>query len=84
MQRRDVPERKASNVATLRSNIATFHRVVKTNVATFQRSEKPTSRRYREGLIQRRDVEIQRRDVPEKGQTDVTTFRRRDVATSRR
>ena len=35
------------------------------------------------GLIQRHDVEIQRRDVTEKSQNDVTTLRRRDVATSR-
>ena len=52
-QRRDVPERGAANVATLRSNVATFRRGSKSNVATlgsnvatFQRSYKPTSRRW--------------------------------------
>ena len=44
----------------------------------------PTSRRSRGDLNQRRDVEIQRRDVPEKGQTDVATLKRRDVESQRR
>ena len=50
MQRRDVPEMETANVATLRSNVATFQRVIKTNaatlgsnIATFQRSTKMTS-----------------------------------------
>ena len=43
VQRRNVPESQVSNVATLRSNVATFQRVVKINVAMFQRSSKPTS-----------------------------------------
>ena len=98
MQRRNVPKRKTSNFVTLRSNIATFQRVMKTNVATlrsnvatFQRSTKmtsrrwdPTSRRSRGGLIQRRDVGIQRHDVPEIGQTDVATLKRRDVESQHR
>ena len=63
MQRRDVPENEAANVAKLRLNVATFQRVVKNNIATlrtnvakFQRRAKmmsrcwdPTSRRSREG-----------------------------------
>ena len=74
------------NVATLRLNVATFQRVVKTNVTTFQRRAKMTSRRWdpmsqrsREGLIQRRDVEIPRRDVPEEG-----LIQRRNVEIPRR
>ena len=40
-----------------------------------------TSRRARGGLIQRRDVKIQRRDVPEKGliQSRDVEIQRRDV-----
>ena len=80
-QRRDVPESEVANVAT-------FQRGYKTNVATFQRGYNPTSRRWdptsrssREAIIQRRNVGIQRRDVPKKGKTDVATLRRqrRDV-----
>ena len=66
-QRRDVPEGLFANVATLRSNVTmsqgvykanvvTFQRVVQTNVATLQRGvQKKDS--------QRRDVEIQRREM---------------------
>ena len=86
MQRRDVSESEAANVATLRLNVVTFQRVVKTNVVTFQRRAKMTSRRWdptsrhsREGLIQCRDVEIPRRDVPKKGKTDDATLQRRDI-----
>ena len=50
VQRRDVPEGRAANVATLRSNFATFQRWSKSNVATlgsnvvtFQKSYNPTS-----------------------------------------
>ena len=32
MQSRHIPENEAANVATLRLNVATFQRVVKTNV----------------------------------------------------
>ena len=91
MQRLDFPESEAANVVTLRSNVATFQRAFKTNVATlgtnvamFQRRAKitsrrwnPTSRHFREGLIQRRDV-------PEEGKTDVVTLRCCDVATLQR
>ena len=92
-QRRDVSER-------CKINVATFHRIVIINVATFQRGEKSTprscistSRRYRDWLNQRRDVDIQRRDITEKGNINVATlishvatFQRggqNDVATSR-
>ena len=75
----------------VRGNVATFQRMViinvatlDINVATFQRGVKSTSRCYREGLIQRRDMDIQRRDVPGKGQIDVATLKCRDVETSRR
>ena len=44
------------------------------NVATFQRSANLTSRRYRDWLNQRRDVDIQRRDVTEKGKINVATL----------
>ena len=51
-QRRDVPKDGCANVATLRSNVATFQRGYKSNVATLgsnvatlQRMEKLTSRR---------------------------------------
>ena len=84
MQRHDVPERKAANVTTLRSNVATFQRVVKTNVATFQRSTKMTSRRWDPTSRRSRGGLIQRRDVPEKGQTNAATLRRRDVESQRR
>ena len=43
MKRRNVPENEAANVATLKLNVATFPRVVKTNVVTFQRGSNPTS-----------------------------------------
>ena len=39
--------------------------------------------RYREAIFQRRDVGIQRRDVQERGKTDVVTLRRRDVENQR-
>ena len=74
-QRRDVPEGFKINVAMLGSHIATF-----------QRSSKSTSQhwdltlRHSRGVQnERRDVGISRRDVPEEGQTDVATLRRRDV-----
>ena len=97
MQRRDFPEKKTTNVVTLRSNVATFQRVITTNVATleshvatFQRVQKmtsrrcdPTSRSSRGGRIQRRDVVIQRRDIPEKCKTNVATLKA-NVATFQR
>ena len=70
VQCRDVPERKASNVATLRSNIATFQRVVKTSVATlrshvatFQRRAKPTSQCWDPTSRRSKGVQNQSRDV---------------------
>ena len=69
-QRRDV-----------RGNVATFQRIVIINVATldinaatFQRGAKSTSRRYRDWLNKRHDVDIQRRDVTEKGNINVATL----------
>ena len=53
-QRHDVPESHMSNVATLRSN-----------VATFQWIRLQTSRCSSECKFQCRDVEISRNDVPE-------------------
>ena len=64
MQRRDVPERKAANVAMFQRVVKINVATLKTNVATFQGSLN------------------QRRDVSEKGKTDVAKLRRRDVATS--
>ena len=44
----------------------------------------PTSRCSRERLNQRLNVGIQRRDIPEMGQTDFATLRRCDVENQRR
>ena len=44
------------------------------NVATFQRGAKSTSRRYRDWLNKRHDVDIQRCDVTEKGNINVATL----------
>ena len=82
-QCRDVPKRGATNVATLqrrsKSNVATLG----SNIATFQRSYNPTSqcwdptsRRSKEGLIQRHDI-------LEKGKTDVATLKS-NIATLQR
>ena len=74
MQCRDVLESETTNVAMLRLNVAKFQRVVKINVATLVTN---VATFQREGLIRRREV-------PEKGLTDVTTLRRRDVESQRR
>ena len=80
-----------TNVATLKAHVATFQRSSKTTsrrwISTSRRSrecQKSTSRHSRGVQNQRRDVGISRRDVPEGVKIEVTTFRRRDVATSRR
>ena len=79
-QCRDVPERGAANVATLGSNVATFQRG---HNPTSRRWD-PTSQRFREGIIQHRDVGIQRRSVPEGGTTNVVTLQHCDIESQRR
>ena len=57
-QRHNIPEGLFANVATLKSNVATFQRVVPTDVATLQRGVQNRD-------CQRRDIGIKRRDMTE-------------------
>ena len=55
-QRHKIPEGLFANVETLKSNVATFQRVVPTDVATLQRGVQNRDSQHREVGIKRRDV----------------------------
>ena len=89
-QRRDVPERGATNVMTFqrgsKSNVTTLG----SNVVTFQRSYNPTSRRCDPTSQRSREAIIQRRDVAEglffnvvTLKSNVATFQGVEIPTSR-